>query len=66
MSAPELLLCLAHADTCCCQLSKRRMIMQAHGKFFYLDADHFEDKALLDALTPSEPSAAPPSDRQIR
>ena len=42
------------------------MIMQAHGKFFYLDADHFEDKVLLDALTPSEPSAAPPSDRQIR
>ncbi len=32
--------------------------LQAEGKFFYLDPDHFPDKALLAALTPSEPSAA--------
>jgi hypothetical protein len=31
---------------------------QVNGKFFYLDADHFPDKALLAALTPPEPSAA--------
>ena len=40
--------------------------VQAQGKFFYLDADRFEDKGLLAALTPDEPSAASPSDKHLR
>ena len=32
--------------------------MQAEGKLFYLDPDHFPDRKLLAALTPNEPSAA--------
>ncbi len=42
------------------------LLLQAQGKFFYLDADHFQDKALLAALTPDEPSAAASSDKQLR
>lgn len=33
-------------------------VLQAGGKLFYIDPDHFPDKALLAALTPQEPSAA--------
>ena len=40
--------------------------LQARGKFFYLDADHFGDKQLLAALTPNEPSAAGPGDKDLR
>ena len=40
--------------------------VQARGKFFYLDADHFSDKQLLAALTPDEPSAPGPNDKDSR
>lgn len=32
--------------------------MQAHGKYFYVDPDHFPDLGVLEQLTPPEPSAA--------
>jgi hypothetical protein len=32
--------------------------VQARGKYFYVDPDHFPDRALLAALMPPEPSAA--------
>ena len=31
------------------------ILLQVHSQVYYLDADNFEDKALLAKLTPKEP-----------
>lgn len=36
---------------------KLRVLLQVRGKFFYLDANAFADKELLERLSPADPNA---------
>ena len=42
---------------CYCKIITSPVFVQVKRKFFYLDAEHFEDKQLLQRLSPPDPSA---------